>query len=552
MALWDMVRAARKRRLQPKTAEILAVGLHIQVYSASSQPHEEATMSRSCSLIALAMTTSACVSVTSQAGDWISFVDQTESRLIAAGDIGAADSQERDYAWGDVDQDGDSDLIVVRKQPWDAGGARRNVLLMNEGGILVDRTAEFASASDVDGDEGFLTPTNDRDVELADVDNDGWLDIITAVTLSDGQPKHISHPRIYMNLGEDGKGAWLGFRHEDARIPQLADFASKGIPHAPRFNAVAAGDVNADGFADLYFTDTDMGGAETLDFNDRLLVNDGKGFFTDVSADAMTPQMLLSSSGNACAIADMNADGVNDVVKLTCVAPPLYIAVLYNNPAFPGTFNHLDIVYTLSATDMSVGDLNGDGKLDIVATDDGVDRFLLNAGNGGDGLANFTSHVFPNASNGFGGESVIADLDSDGADDVVITDIDFDIPGCNRVTGLYRNDGTTEVPAFLAESAGIPNAQRTGVHDAAVLDVNGDGRLDLVLGRCAGTSIWISLSPADFDGDGSVNAADLAELLAQWGECSNCESCPADLAPQGGGDCTVGPADLAELLANWT
>ena len=52
---------------------------------------------------------------------------------------------------------------------------------------------------------------------------------------------------------------------------------------------------------------------------------------------------------------------------------------------------------------------------------------------------------------------------------------------------------------------------------------------------------------SDINSDGVVNAADLAELLAQWGSCHDCDSCPADL----NGDCVVGPADLAELLANW-
>ena len=34
------------------------------------------------------------------------------------------------------------------------------------------------------------------------------------MTLTDNEAKHLSHPRIYMNLGQDKGGAWLGFRHE--------------------------------------------------------------------------------------------------------------------------------------------------------------------------------------------------------------------------------------------------------------------------------------------------------------------------------------------------
>ncbi|MCA9291406.1 MAG: hypothetical protein KDA25_09770 [Phycisphaerales bacterium] len=51
-------------------------------------------------------------------------------------------------------------------------------------------------------------------------------------------------------------------------------------------------------------------------------------------------------------------------------------------------------------------------------------------------------------------------------------------------------------------------------------------------------------NPADLDGNGIVNAADLAILLAQWGRCKGCS---ADFD----GDGMVGPTDLAFLLANW-
>lgn len=51
--------------------------------------------------------------------------------------------------------------------------------------------------------------------------------------------------------------------------------------------------------------------------------------------------------------------------------------------------------------------------------------------------------------------------------------------------------------------------------------------------------------PADLTGDGLVNGEDLANLLANWGECVGC---PADLD----GNDEVNGADLAFLLANWT
>jgi hypothetical protein len=49
-------------------------------------------------------------------------------------------------------------------------------------------------------------------------------------------------------------------------------------------------------------------------------------------------------------------------------------------------------------------------------------------------------------------------------------------------------------------------------------------------------------NPADLDGDGSVGAADLALLLAQWGTAGS-----ADISGNG----SVGAEDLSALLAVW-
>ena len=53
--------------------------------------------------------------------------------------------------------------------------------------------------------------------------------------------------------------------------------------------------------------------------------------------------------------------------------------------------------------------------------------------------------------------------------------------------------------------------------------------------------------PSDLNGDGIVGMVDFLALLAAWGSCSDCGTCPADVE----GDCSVGILDLLILTGNW-
>jgi len=474
---------------------------------------------------------------------WVEFQDETATRFA-----GISDTDEKDYAWGDVDKDGDVDLVVVRKEPFTSPGKRVNFLLMNENGVLVDRTTQFATASDAPGDLGFNTATNDRDVQLVDVDLDGWLDIVTATTISDGDPKHIGHPRIYMNRRCNGACTgtnWLGFRYEMNRIPTMLSWSMLS-GFNPRFCSVAVGDVDGDNYPDLWFGDYDSSGAggsgqpAGADFNDRLLLNQGPsnpGHFYDatlgaasafsgmISIPGSSPAPFpVSAFGAAGAIRDMDGDGTLDIVKQTSLNSPLYVGVAYNQPVGEGQFDTFEVLYQNSPYFISVGDLNNDSKLDVVITDDGADRYLLNQGNGGDGLPNFSASTFSfqhnggtantSSDDGFGSNSLIADLDNDGWNDVLIADVDVDIGGCTRRMHIYRNvggavGGQVELREETEGSncqtsfgnpasclvASIPSNKLEGVHDVAVFDLNGDGWKDLIVGRCSGTQVYINQPP---------------------------------------------------------
>ncbi len=419
---------------------------------------------------------------------------------------------ETDFAWGDLDKDGWMDVVIVRKQPFTSEGKRDNILLMNVQGVLTDMTATHASASDLPGDQGFLTPTNDRDVALADFNGDTWLDVVTATTLSDGDSKAIGHPRIYMNLGRDASGAWLGLQHEDARIPQMVSF-STGNPTNPRFCSVAAGDVTGDGLPDLYFGDYDSSGAGGVgqpfgfDMNDRLLINDGTGYFADESQLRMTSDMLLSAFGMAVVIADMNQDGANDIVKDTALNPPQDVRVMYNNPGNEGVFNLNDKFHLgFAPYHVSEGDLNNDGRLDLVISDDGSDRYRYNTGNDELGRVIWgpamTYQFLQGGDDGFGSNNLIVDIDGDGWADSMHADIDVDIPGGNRRLHIYHNPGGNPGDQItLVEERESPGAGWIGVvgltqstlrdtHDFVVADIDNDTDMDFVISRAAGTDVY--------------------------------------------------------------
>ena len=472
--------------------------------------------------------------------DWLTY-HEDNSFLVASSSLGLNDSEEKDYAWGDLNQDGWTDLVVVRKQPFTTSGRRENVLFLNESGTLVDRTSLYAGASDVGGDSGFLTPTNDRDVIVADVDLDGWLDVVTCTTVSPGQPKHVSHPRVYRNLGNDGGGNWLGLRFENARFPDFGTF--------PNFCGVGVGDVTGDGYPDLYFAHYHQ--SADVDLDDRLLINDGAGTFLDQSSARMSSTMLASSFGTSAVIADMNGDGTADVVKDTALgstgASGPRVTLSYNDPSNEGYFNILQESYSGAPYHVSAGDLNQDGKLDLVITDDGSDRYLLNQGNDGLGRVLWSNAYTYNTDDGFGSNNLIIDMDHDGWPDVLIADVDVDISGCGRRLHIFRNQGGA-VGGFVNLSeesgsgwrgvSGMTTTDMRGTHDMAVFDLDNDGDEDLVLGRCDGTSVWINEQLIDCNGNGTPDGDDITGGNSQ--DCNangipdECEAdCDSDGAPDG-------------------
>ena len=361
------------------------------------------------------------------------------------------------------------------------------------------------------------------------------MDLVTCTTMSDGLDWQLGQPRVYMNRGNDPSGNWLGFCYEHLRFPQM--YAANGNVANPRFCDFAFGDFNGDGYPDLFMTDYDTpetSGTQCIDlnqdgdtndpgecqqspaesgandYNNRLYYNwgddpagPGPGHFYDTAYTKMTQAQLASEFGNAAKAADFNGDGHLDIARVNTLTGGQDVGIFYANPANLGNAFIGPVSVSGGAPyNIEPGDLNGDGRIDMVVIDDGKDKYLINNGNNSQGQATFTSYVIADSLSEFGNRTRIADLDNDGRPDVLIADVDADLPTFCPTTGrrmhIYRNTGV--VTALLDEIGQIiPNAQLANTYDTAPIDLDGDGWLDLVIARCQGVFVYMNQPPIGLD-----------------------------------------------------
>lgn len=326
------------------------------------------------------------------------------------------------------------------------------VPLQPNGGTPKTFTITIHATEDINFSD-YGTSPGPQGIAVGDLNGDGFQDIVTANYTA-------SLDTVTVRLGNGNGGFNPGF-----------DVSTGAGPRA-----VAIGDVNLDGIPDIVT-------ANYLDDSISILLGvdsnaDGKGDGS-FNATAQPAIALADFAGpRAISVVTQNLGGVKTVHIATADFGNDTVSLVRFDA--DGISAPISLAVGFKPSGVALGDLNGDGRLDIVASNEGDDTVsVYRQGASGNFFATLSSGVplGPLALDAAANPRsiVLADVNGDGRLDILtansITDQVALFLGNGNATFGARTD--IAVPGTLAGNASTP-------YSVAVGDFNGDGKQDLL------------------------------------------------------------------------
>jgi hypothetical protein len=312
--------------------------------------------------------------------------DRTFTRILNNG-IVSDDGNSISCSWGDYDNDGDLDIFIAN---WE----QKNALYQNNG----DGTFTGVTEGEIVNDEG-----KSMGCSWADYDNDGYLDLFVTNYVQSNALYHNNGDNTFTKIAAGeivtdqgfsagcgwgdydndgfvdlyvvnwGRNNFLYHNNGDGTFTKITE--GEIVNSRARSLGCSWGDYDNNGYLDLFVTNWDR--------NNFLYHNNGDGTFTKINGDPIVEDRGFFTNSNW---GDYDNDGDLDMFITNWDEDPQQKNMLYRNNGNE-TFTKIGVGDIVNDEGPSIGsswgDIDNDGDLDLIVTNDGeVNNFLyLNNGN---------------------------------------------------------------------------------------------------------------------------------------------------------------------------
>ncbi len=374
---------------------------------------------------------------------------------------------------GDFNNDGLDDLYFT-------GNLVGDRLYKNNGDLVFEDITKQAAGILDDGSWS-------SGVAIADVNNDGLVDIYVCKELYDDKPA-LRRNKLYINKGN--------FTFEEKA-------AEYGLDNDQRTRHATFLDYNKDGFLDLFILNqppnpgnySELYGINWRQprFSPRLYRNNGNGSFTDVSE---TAGVLKPCFPNSVSASDFNNDGWTDIYVANDFEAPDLLYINQGDGTFVNIIEEASRHISYFSMGVDAADINNDGWLDLMVLDMiAEDNYRLKANmsgmdpeafwktldegghyqymhntlllNNGNNVFSDIAHLAGVSSTDWSWANLIADFDNDGLRDIYVTN--------GLLRDIRNSDAAKTFPAYVQKTIDEfirkhPNKGNVSIWDILDLD----------------------------------------------------------------------------------